>query len=384
MCGTSAVLTTNHPVAVATLAKGPVAPGLAVLIVGAYALWQREPGIFLRSLWPPGFLLFFALALPWYVAVQIKVPEFFRTFFIEHNLERFGTSRYQHVQPFWYYLPVFLAGTLPWTVFVVAAIVEAGKNALHRFRGDGKDAPDGAESTSVIGSLQPFLLIWIAVPMVLFSVSRSKLPGYILPAIPPAALLAAGYLCRLRKASVRWMTPHALICGGLVAGALVAPSRMMKAGLPSGAAGQVAVAAALTTFAVLLMVLRGGPRLLRLATLFPVVLVLGFLLRPAAGVIDQVNSARSVDLRLRLLGVPPPSPVAVFKVKRDVEYGLNFYRNAPILRYERDGLPAASHVVIAAEGSLEAVRVVAGERQVSSLGAFPPQRLEFFLVGKAP
>lgn len=116
------------------LAKGPVAPALALLIVAAYAWLRREGKILLSSLWWPGFALFFAIALPWYVAMQVRVPQFFRVFFIEHNLERFGTNLYRHAQPFWYYIPVFLLGTLPWTVFAVPALIEAFQAAVKEFR----------------------------------------------------------------------------------------------------------------------------------------------------------------------------------------------------------------------------------------------------------
>src|SRR5215510_1920141 len=140
-------------VALGALAKGPVAPALAVLIVAAFALLRRDARIFVRSLWWPGFLLFFAIALPWYVAVQMEVPQFFRTFFIEHNLERFGTNLYQHSQPFWYYIPVFLLSVLPWTAFTIMAMVEAGASSLRRFRADKQTSEDD-------DGLQSFLLIW--------------------------------------------------------------------------------------------------------------------------------------------------------------------------------------------------------------------------------
>src|SRR5215467_5047405 len=124
------------------LVKGPVAPVLAILIVAAYAFLRRDRKIFVRSLWWPGFLLFFAIALPWYIAVQIKVPQFFRTFFIEHNLERFGTNLYQHSQPFWYYIPVFLLSVLPWTVFTIMGMVNAGTDSLRQFRGEKHTSQD--------------------------------------------------------------------------------------------------------------------------------------------------------------------------------------------------------------------------------------------------
>ena len=357
------------------LSKGPVAPGLAVLIVGFYALLRRDSKIFLRSFWWPGFLLFFAIALPWYIAVETKVPQFFRTFFIEHNLERFGTNRYQHSQPFWYYLPVFLLSMLPWTVFTLMAIVRAARNKV--WQGPQEDAADDDGAR-----LQLFLLLWIVIPIVFFSISRSKLPGYILPAIPAAGVLTSDYLHRRRDSVNRWsIVLHSLICGALIGLALWAPSRMLRVHPGQGAIAAIWIGAGVTALLVLLIGRLVGVRMLRLATLIPVIVTLAFLLGPAAPVIDEVNSARAVASRLQQLGTVE-SPISVFNVKREVEYGLNFYCNQPISRYERDGVPNGDHVVIAREGNASAVQAAAGGRQVKALGSFPPQHLEFFLVSK--
>lgn len=357
--------------AVATLAKGPVAPGLAFLIVCGYVIRRREPALLVRSLWWPGFLLYFAVALPWYVAVQIKAPEFFRIFFVQHNLERFGTNLYQHAQPFWFYIPVFLLGTLPWAVFTVSAMVQAARSAFAEELQPSHD------------DLDFFLLLWIAVPIIFFSISRSKLPGYILPAVPAATLLTADYLHRGRQALVRWkVLLHALICGLIAAGALLAPWRMLRLHLSSNAAAYISATGVITFAALLVIILRTGLRGLRFATLLPVFLALAFLLGPAAGIIDVVTSARAVDAELSKEDAPQ-GPISVFNVKREVEYGLNFYRNAPIGRYERDGIPPQTHVVIAKEGSADAVQALAGDRNIRRLGGLAPQHLEFFLVSNA-
>ena len=93
--------------------KGPVAPLLAIVIIAAFAFLRKEWSILRRSLWWPGVALYFAITLPWFIAVQYENPTFFREFFLEHNLERFATNRYQHVQPFWYYLVVVLLAVMP-------------------------------------------------------------------------------------------------------------------------------------------------------------------------------------------------------------------------------------------------------------------------------
>src|SRR5207244_10285505 len=78
-----------------------------------------------RTLWLPGIVLFCAITLPWYIAVQIRNPEFFRVFILEHNLARFGTGVYHHKEAFWYFVPVVLLGLIPWTIFVTAALLDS-------------------------------------------------------------------------------------------------------------------------------------------------------------------------------------------------------------------------------------------------------------------
>ncbi len=109
----------------ATLAKGPVAVFLAALIIIAFAVLRREGRLLLRTLWPFGIALYLVVTAPWFIAVQRANPEFFRVFFLQHNLERFASNLYHHPEPFWFYLPVALVALVPWTVFVVEAIVDA-------------------------------------------------------------------------------------------------------------------------------------------------------------------------------------------------------------------------------------------------------------------
>ena len=370
------------------LSKGPVAPGLALLIVGAYAALRRDGKIFVRSLWAPGFALFFLVAAPWYVAVQMKVPQFFRVFFLQHNLERFATNEYRHSQPFWYYLPVFLLSMLPWTVFTIRAIVEAIQSKVWAARVDALDSGEesgdakGDKESGLDRRLHLFLVLWILIPIAFFSISRSKLPGYILPSIPAAALLTADYLPDRRKPAARWILGlHSVLCGGLVGAALLTPSLMLKVRLTSAVFTAGLIGLGVTLVLLFLLLRPEGIRMLPIATLAPVIAVVGFLLGPAAAVMDNVNSARPIDAQLRSLGVSE-EPVAVFDVKRQIEYGLNFYCNRPIPRYERDGIPQGDHIVVAREGSEAAVQAVAGGRQVRFLSTLPTQHLDLYSVSK--
>ncbi len=176
-------------IALGMLAKGPIAPFLAAAVIVLFALGARESRLVLRTFWIPGVLLFCAIALPWYVAVQIRNPQFFREFILQHNLERFSSDLYHHRQPFWYYLPVTALAFLPWTVFVIAAMVEPVRIWWAERRLVSPE-PELEWQFSL------FACCWLVVPVVFFSFSQSKLPGYILPAIPAGAVLLADYLRR--------------------------------------------------------------------------------------------------------------------------------------------------------------------------------------------
>jgi 4-amino-4-deoxy-L-arabinose transferase-like glycosyltransferase len=114
-------------IALGMLAKGPVAPFLAAAIILLFAATQKTWRMVAETLWLPGILAFLVVGLPWYVLVQIRNPQFFRVFLLEHNLARFGTNMFHHPEPFWYYGPVMLLGWAPWTVFGVTALALAIK-----------------------------------------------------------------------------------------------------------------------------------------------------------------------------------------------------------------------------------------------------------------
>jgi 4-amino-4-deoxy-L-arabinose transferase-like glycosyltransferase len=381
--------------ALGALAKGPVAPALAVLIVAAYAILRRDAKIFMHSIWLPGFGLFFAVALPWFVAVQAKVPQFFRVFFLEHNLQRFGTNLYQHAQPFWYYVPVFVVSTLPWTVFTLPALAGTIREGIQRVRGASPTDPSQAEEHDWLAL---FLLLWILIPIVFFSISRSKLPGYILPSVPASAILTTLYLHRMQSISRLKLMLHSLLCGGIIALGLLTPWRLLNEPVPNETKYWIAATGGVVAALVLIIVRKQGLRSLHFATLVPVVMVLAFLLRWAAPVLDQTLSARAVsaalDAQLRQRSITPPA-LAIFQApkQRDLAYGLNFYGNRPVTYYESDegngprdlphGVPSETHVVITKVGNGDAVRAVVGPRPVVALGGFPPRHLEFFLVAGA-
>ena len=156
------------------LAKGPVGAALAFSTVALWAVLRCRYADGRHGNWIAGFLLFAAIAVPWYVAVNHATGgEFLREFIVHQNIQRALGHDFAHNQPFFFYLPVYVLGFLPWSLFVPLALIRHV-----RLR-----ASSGADRSSL------FLAIWIGVVMLAFSLSRSKLPTYILPALPPSALL---------------------------------------------------------------------------------------------------------------------------------------------------------------------------------------------------
>jgi len=175
--------------ALALLSKGIVAlalPGMTLLI---YSAIQRDYAIWRRLHIVPGLLLFLAIGAPWLIAVSAANPEFIKFFFWHEHVARFLTDTHSRVQPWWYFIPLVIAGALPWISLAVVATVKAWRN----------DA-DGA-----LPHLRPrrFLVVWIAVVIVFFSASQSKLAPYILPIFPALALLVGDYVTRASSAAIR-------------------------------------------------------------------------------------------------------------------------------------------------------------------------------------
>jgi 4-amino-4-deoxy-L-arabinose transferase-like glycosyltransferase len=390
----------------ATLAKGPVAPFLAILIIAAFAFLRREWRILYRSLWWPGVLLYFAMVLPWFLAVQHQNPTFFREFFLEHNLERFATDRYQHAQPLWYYIAVVLLAMMPWTVIAVRAFIDGIQTSVAEWRlRRGNEAKRKRKVNRPGDAFPEFLVLWALIPVVFFSFSQSKLPGYILPSIPPLAILTGDFLYRHRAGLNRWILGgHAALCGILTMATLLLPWFVAHgAVMPPVHAAVAAFLAAVGAALLILVITNGyGVARLRVATCGVLVVLMFFLygVGPFFGVgevsatkrvihlLDRTYSARPLAERLGEF-VPPDGTIAVFRVRRDTEYGLSFYRNHEVVNYEESGVPDQQHLlVVRVSGrhgvdlhTTDALQEYLEGRRYEFLFNWPEQGLEVFLVG---
>ena len=355
------------------LAKGPVAPFLAAVILIIFAVLRRNSKLLWRTLWLPGILLFLVVTLPWYIAVQIRNPEFFRVFILQHNLARFGSNLYHHKEPFWYFVPVTLLGLLPWTVLTLVSIF-----SFRRISG-----PREGENRNHV--LKCFLLVWLIVPILFFSISQSKLPGYILPAIPAGVLLAALYVQRCTADERRpglWVAIfHSTVAAAPIVPALMIQYLVLQHRLPwgRGAAISVVLAAILAIGLTLTLRSRLGFAGLRF-TLVPVALAVLAVLRLGAPALDATLSARPIANEISAME-KQRLPLAVFQVSREVEFGLAFYRNEIVQRYEAGEIPSSEHLLIAPAASQVAIAKAVPGRRVSYLGSFAPQGLDYYWVG---
>ena len=162
---------------IAAITKGPVGFLLPLLSVSAYLALRGRLRELRRLRWGLGVPVFLASALPWFVAVSVRNPDFPKYAFWQESLLRFATGQAHRSGGPLYYVPVFLAGFLPWSFFLLFA----GWNRLRGWR----------ELRQEDRRPHLFLLAWTAVIFVFFSISRSKLPGYFLPAMIPLSILMA-------------------------------------------------------------------------------------------------------------------------------------------------------------------------------------------------
>ncbi len=184
----------------AVLAKGPAAIILSGGSVLLWAIFTKRWRDAFRCLHPVAIASFCLTALPWYILCARRNPDFFRVFIIEHNFKRYLTPEFQHIQPFWFYVPIVLVAFVPWTLLLLWSVAYGFRNSFWKTRAS---------------SLAFFFLTYAVFCLVFFSASQSKLPGYILPAIPPIGLLlsrAYVVLSNRQERSLRWfLTAFAIL-----------------------------------------------------------------------------------------------------------------------------------------------------------------------------
>jgi 4-amino-4-deoxy-L-arabinose transferase-like glycosyltransferase len=298
----------------AVLAKGPAG---VVLAGGAALLWaalSRQWRVPFRFLHPLIIAVFCATALPWYVLCALRNPDFLRVFIWQHNFERYLTPVFQHPQPFWFYGYIVLLAVLPWILILCAGLF----NALLHLKNKG--APE---------SLDLFFACWALFPILFFSISQSKLPGYILPAVPPLFLLLGHWVSQAMAVSTRTLLRMLGWTGAM----------LLLTAIPLGSAvisgihdlfppGYLLAASVFFLFGILIVVfaLNSRPKetLLLVALLvIPAIEIANFVILPR---MDIQVSARQVAGDI-LKADPSGANVAFYELPRAWQYGVDFYLN---------------------------------------------------------
>lgn len=190
-------------IGLAVLAKGPLGLLLPGLVVVAWLAITRDLAALRRLLSIRALAALVVVAGPWYLFVYLDQGwHFVEVFLLNHNVQRFTSTIHRHPGPFYYYVPVLLVGLFPWSGLTLPALAEL------RPRRAREDL---------------FVLMWLAAPLVFFSSAASKLPGYILPCLPPLAILAGRAAAGLAADAARWSRwGRATAVIGLVLAAVVA------------------------------------------------------------------------------------------------------------------------------------------------------------------
>ena len=160
--------------ALGVLTKGLIAAAIPSAVLIMYSLLARDFGPWRRLAWQWGLPLFLVLTVPWHWLATLRLPDFLQFFFVHEHLARYLTPSADREAPWWFIGAIFLAGSVPWTLPALRVVALGWRE---RLANPGKFKPAF------------FLWIWVVFVGVFFSLSDSKLMPYILPAMPPLAIL---------------------------------------------------------------------------------------------------------------------------------------------------------------------------------------------------
>jgi 4-amino-4-deoxy-L-arabinose transferase-like glycosyltransferase len=324
----------------AVLAKGPAG---IIIAGGAIGLWALATGCWTGAfsfVHPVAIISFCIISLPWYILCAFHNPDFLRVFILEHNFNRYLTPVFQHPQPIWFFPVILVLGMLPWSGF----LWELGKEGLRLHREQAwRNSPE------------LFLACWVVFPVLFFSFSKSKLPGYILPSFPSLALLLALFLSRLRESDPPTYRRSAIILG-MTWLALGISTHFWLRRLP----GLAREAAHSPIFKLEILVLVAGAAILAmgifrkrggivLSLLIVTVLVefAGLRVLPA---LDPYLSARTYGELLQQ--DRRPDRIFTYRVSRSWNFGMSFYLHREIREWTPED-PEAALVLTSRSGEAE-------------------------------
>jgi len=304
----------------AVLAKGPAA---VILAGGATLLWAaltRQWRAPFRFLHPLIIAVFCATALPWYILCALRNPDFLRVFIWQHNFERYLTPIFEHRQPFWFYGYILILAILPWITFLLGAILGAAI-CLRK--------------SVCPTSVDIFFVCWGAFPILFFSLSQSKLPSYILPAIPPIIVALSRWVSKSMQENTKGALRSLACTGGIL---LLLAVTFAAAGWGATYKYPIEyfqVEFAIFTFGTAIVLLAFKNR--TMAGLWVMVLMVVAIVETANLVVlprlDGAISDRQLALKLLQDGASGRD-LSLYGVSRNLEYGLDYYLNRELPIWE--------------------------------------------------
>lgn len=327
----------------ATLVKGPVGfliPGLVLFIF--YHVEGRR-GVWKRFFAPLNLLVFFGVTLPWFIGLSLQHPDFPYYGLIEESFHRFTTTTFHRTQPFYFYALIVAGLFLPWSFILPEAGVAVRKNR------------------SSMSSADRLCLVWAVVVVIFFSLSKSKLPGYILTATVASGILVARFFERAManpegkagRIVGRAGITLAVVCVVVAAAAMLLTTRMgplaKSLGLSVADAEElgrhlIIPVVLFSVFAVLGLLARyrrdAGFTFVCFALLPVLLFITNF---SAIEVIFNINSAR--QLSQKIPGLAPETKLVFLECFPN---GLPFYLNRTATLFTKDGreITSASNYIL--------------------------------------
>ena len=321
------------------LAKGPAAVILAGGAVGIWALATSNWRAARRLAHPVAIAAFCAVALPWYVLCARRNPDFLHVFIFQHNFERYLTPLFQHEQPLWFFGPITILALLPWSAFLIAAAQEA----LRLWREKSWNNSPGF-----------FAACWAVFPIMFFSFSQSKLPSYILPAVPALALIVAisanRALQRSRVNAIILSAGIGLVWIVLAVIFLHATHKLPFAEMEGSSASLAAIALALAIVVATAILHAGINRDLRLVVVLSSVCAVATLETANTAVLPALDPYISARPHAAFFqGDLHPDRIFTYELRRSWNYGLAFYFHREMPEWSPQD-PDAALVLTSREG----------------------------------
>ncbi len=326
----------------ATLVKGPVGFLIPTLVLFVFHLLEKRRGVWKRFFAPLNLLVFFGVTLPWFIGLSLQHPDFPYYGLIEESFKRYTTTSFRRTQPFYFYALIVVGLFLPWSFILPEAAVAAWK-----------------KRKSSLTSADRLCIVWSVVVVVFFSLSKSKLPGYILTVTVACGILAARLFQhamanptgKAARMIYRAAITLAILCFVVAIAAVFLSSRMELLTKPTGLSVEnaqelgrhfIVPAVLLVIFAALGLLVRfrrDAGLCFALFAIFPLLLfTLNF---NVIGMMFNIKSARNLAQQFPALS--PETELAFFQC---FPSGLPFYLNRTATVITQNGDELTSNYII--------------------------------------